>query len=48
MRAFIGCIVLILESIVMMSIGYNIFTWQWWAILLLTVLYAFVICDFLD
>lgn len=42
MGTAIGVLVLILESIVMNSMGYGITTWQWWAMLLLTVLYALI------
>lgn len=41
MKTVVRSLVLILESTVMRSIGYSIDTWQWWAIILLTVLYAF-------
>ena len=47
MKKVVSSLVLILESTVMRSIGYSIDTWQWWAIILLTVLYAFVL-DCLD
>lgn len=33
MKTVIGYLVLILESIIMCSIGYSIFTWQWWTIM---------------
>ena len=42
MKTVVRSLVLILESTVMRSIGYSIDTWQWWAMILLTVLYAFV------
>lgn len=41
MKNIICGLVLILESTVMCSMGYGINTWQWWAMILLTVLYAF-------
>ena len=47
MKTVVRSLALILESTVMRSIGYGIGTWQWWAIILLTVLYAFVL-DCLD
>lgn len=42
MKTVIGYLVLILESIIMCSIGYSIFTWQWWTIMMLTILYLFI------
>lgn len=42
MKTVIGYLVLILESIIMCSIGYSIFTWQWWNIMMLTILYSFI------
>ena len=42
MKTVIGYLVLILESIIMCSIGYSIFTWQWWTIMMLTILYSFI------
>lgn len=41
MTTVVSSLVLILESTVMCSMGYGINTWQWWAMILLTVLYAF-------
>lgn len=41
MTTVVSSLVLILESTVMCSMGYSINTWQWWAMILLTVLYAF-------
>lgn len=41
MMTVVSSLVLILESTVMCSMGYGINTWQWWAMILLTVLYAF-------
>ena len=41
METIICGLVLALESIVMCSIGYSITSWQWWAMILLTLLYAF-------
>lgn len=41
MKTVVRSLVLILESTVMRSIGYSIDTWQWWAMILLTVLYVF-------
>ena len=46
MRKVIGGLVLILESAVMNSMGYGVTTWQWWAMILLTVLYALIIAIF--
>ena len=43
MKNIICGLVLILESTVMCSMGYGINTWQWWAMILLTVLYAFIL-----
>lgn len=43
MKTVIGCLVLVLESIIMCSIGYSVATWQWWAMILLTLLYAFTL-----
>lgn len=42
MKTVIGYLVLILESIIMCSIGYSIFTCQWWTIMMLTILYSFI------
>lgn len=42
MKTVIGYLVLILESIIMCSIGYSIVTWQWWTIMMLTILYSFI------
>lgn len=42
MKTVIGYLALILESTIMCSIWYPITTWQWWAIVILTMLYAFV------
>lgn len=42
MENIICGLVLALESIVIHSMGYAITTWQWWAVILLTILYAFV------
>lgn len=42
MKTVIGYLALILESTIMCGIGYPITTWQWWAIVILTMLYAFV------
>ena len=47
MRFFVTTMILVLEGIVMKSIGYDLGTWQWWAITLLTPLYAFAM-EFLD
>lgn len=41
MMTVVSSLVLILESTVMCSMGYAITTWQWWAMILLTVLYVF-------
>ena len=46
MTTVVSGLVLILESIVMCSMGYSINTWQWWAMILLTILYAFVLLLF--
>lgn len=46
MNNIICGLVLILESTVMCSMGYAITTWQWWAMILLTVLYAFILLLF--
>lgn len=46
MKTVVGGLVLALESIVMCSIGYSIASWQWWAMILLTVLYAFSLMFF--
>lgn len=46
MKNIICGLVLILESTVMCSMGYAINTWQWWAMILLTVLYAFILLLF--
>lgn len=46
MKNIICGLVLILESTVMCSMGYGINTWQWWAMILLTVLYAFTLLLF--
>lgn len=48
MKTAIGNLVLILESIVMNSMGYGITTWQWWAMILLTALYALITMIFWD
>lgn len=48
MGTAIGVLVLILESIVMNSMGYGITIWQWWAMFLLTVLYALIAIIFWD
>lgn len=39
-------LVLALESIIIHNMGYDITTWQWWAVILLTVLYAFILLLF--
>ena len=46
MMTVVSSLVLILESIVMYSMGYAITTWQWWAVILLTILYAFALLLF--
>lgn len=46
MRNIICGLVMALESIVINSMGYAITTWQWWAVILLTVLYAFTLMLF--
>lgn len=46
MMTVVSSLVLILESTVMCSMGYAITTWQWWAVFLLTVLYAFILLLF--
>lgn len=46
MRNIICGLVLALEGIVIHSMGYAITTWQWWAVILLTVLYAFILLLF--
>lgn len=46
MRNIICGLVLALESIVIYSMGYAITTWQWWAVILLTILYAFALLLF--
>ena len=46
MMTVVSSLVLILESTVMCSMGYGINTWQWWAMILLTVLYAFALLLF--
>jgi hypothetical protein len=46
MKTVIGGLVLALESIIIHSMGYAITTWQWWAVFLLTVLYAFILLLF--
>lgn len=46
MKTIIGGLILILESIVMGNMGYGMLTWQWWVMILLTVLYAFVLMFF--
>lgn len=46
MMTVVSSLVLILESTVMCSMGYAITTWQWWAVILLTILYAFALLLF--
>lgn len=46
MRTVVSSLVLILESTVMCSMGYAITTWQWWAVILPTILYAFALLLF--
>lgn len=46
MMTVVSSLVLILESTVMYSMGYAITTWQWWAVILLTILYAFALLLF--
>ena len=46
MMTVVSSLVLILESTVMRSMGYAITTWQWWAVILLTILYAFALLLF--
>ena len=46
MTTVVSSLVLILESTVMCSMGYSINTWQWWAVILLTILYAFALLLF--
>lgn len=46
MMTVVSGLVLILESTVMCSMGYAINTWQLWAMILLTVLYAFILLLF--
>lgn len=46
MTTVVRSLVLILESTVMCSMGYSINTWQWWAMILLTILYAFALLLF--
>lgn len=46
MTTVVSSLVLILESTVMCSMGYSINTWQWWAMILLTILYAFALLLF--
>lgn len=46
MKTVISGLVLILESAVMNSMGYDVTTWQWWAMILLTVLYALIVMIF--
>lgn len=46
MKTVIGGLVLALESIIIHSMGYSINTWQWWAMILLTILYAFALLLF--
>lgn len=46
MTTVVSGLVLILESTVMCSMGYSINTWQWWAMILLTILYAFALLLF--
>lgn len=46
MTTVVSSLVLILESTVMCSMGYSINTWQWWAMILLTILYAFILLLF--
>jgi hypothetical protein len=41
-RALISTFVLVLQCLVLYSMGYNALNWQYWAILLLTVLYMFI------
>lgn len=43
MKTVIGYLVLILESIIMCSIGYSIATWQWWTVMMLTILYTLLV-----
>lgn len=45
MKTAISSLVFILESAVMNSIGYGATTWQWWAMILLTALYALLITE---
>lgn len=46
MGTAIGSLVFILESAVMNSMGYGATTWQWWAMILLTALYALIVMIF--
>lgn len=46
MMTVVSGLVLALESIVIHSMGYAITTWQWWAVILLTILYAFALLLF--
>ncbi len=39
MKILVGSIPLVVQSIIMTKLGYDFKSWQWWAIIILTILY---------
>lgn len=39
MKILVGSIPLVVQSIIMVKLGYDFKNWQWWAIIILTILY---------
>lgn len=42
LRTIISTFVLVIQGLVLYSIGYSAFDWQWWVIVICTVLYMFI------
>ena len=42
MKILVGSIPLVVQSIIMVKLGYNFKSWQWWAIIILTILYHYL------
>lgn len=41
----IGYILIVIANIILVSIGYGITTWQWWAISLCFIIGEFLVCN---
>ena len=45
MKILVGSIPLVVQSIIMVKLGYDFKNWQWWTIIILTILYHYLMLE---